>query len=126
MDTVSVVIPAFNEGESIGPVVSELLASTSWHEIVVIDDGSTDDTGARAAAAGAHVIRHPYNKGNAAAVKTGIRHATGSFVLIIDADGEPAAAEAVRLVSRLDEYDLVVGARSSATHASLIRRRGNA
>jgi glycosyltransferase involved in cell wall biosynthesis len=122
----SIVVPAFNEAGSVGPLVNDLRAVGPWREILVIDDGSTDDTGARAAAAGAHVIRHPYNKGNGAAVKTGIRHATGSFVLIIDADGQHRAADAVRLVSRLDQYDLVVGARSTATHAGLARRIGNA
>ena len=58
---------------------------------------------ARAAAAGARVIRHPYNKGNGAAVKTGIRQATGAFVLIVDADGQHRPADAVRLVSQLGE-----------------------
>ena len=92
----------------------------------MIDDGSSDDTSARAAAAGARVIRHPYNKGNGAAVKTGIRQATGAFILIIDADGQHPAGDAVRLASYLGEYDLVVGARSGATQASPMRRLGNA
>ena len=126
MDTVSIVIPAYNEGASIGPVVSELLASASWHEIIVVDDGSSDDTGAKATAAGARVIRHPYNKGNGAAVKTGIRRATGRFVLIVDADGQHRPSDAARLVAQLDTYDLVVGARSHATQATLARRAGNA
>ena len=121
----SVVIPAFNEAPAIGPLVTALRAAAPWHELLVVDDGSTDDTGARAAAAGAEVIRHPYNKGNGAAVKSGIRRSTGAFVLIIDADGQHPPADAVRLVSHLDAYDLVVGARSSATHASLARRAGN-
>jgi glycosyltransferase involved in cell wall biosynthesis len=126
MDTVSIVIPAYNEGASIGAVVSELLASASWHEVIVVDDGSSDDTGANATAAGARVIRHPYNKGNGAAVKTGIRCATGRFVLIVDADGQHRPSDAARLVAQLDAYDLVVGARSNATQATLARRAGNA
>ena len=73
--TVSVVIPAMNEGAAVGEVVRELAAAARWHEILVIDDGSADDTGAQAEAAGARVIRHPYNKGNGAAVK--IRHPRG-------------------------------------------------
>jgi glycosyltransferase involved in cell wall biosynthesis len=121
----SIVIPAFNEAASIGSVVRELLDAARWREILVIDDGSSDDTGAQASAAGARVIRHPYNKGNGAAVKTGIRHATGRFVLIADADGQHRPADAARLVSHLDRYDLVVGARSSGTQASLARRLGN-
>ncbi|MCC7008727.1 MAG: glycosyltransferase family 2 protein [Acidobacteria bacterium] len=115
-----------NEAASVGDVVRGLAASARWREILVIDDGSTDETGAQAAAAGARVIRHPYNKGNGAAVKTGIRAATGEFLLIVDADGQHDPGDALRLVSRLGEFDLVVGARSSATQAGSVRRWGNA
>jgi glycosyltransferase involved in cell wall biosynthesis len=122
----SIVIPAFNEAASIGAVVRDLASAADWLEILVIDDGSTDETGARAAESGARVIRHPYNKGNGAAVKSGIRQATGLFILIADADGQHRPADAARLVSHLDAYDLVIGARSVATHASFARRLGNA
>jgi glycosyltransferase involved in cell wall biosynthesis len=121
----SIVIPAFNEATSIAAVVRDLASATPWREILVVDDGSTDETGARASAVGARVIRHPYNKGNGAAVKSGIRQATGVFVLIADADGQHRAADAARLVSHLETYDLVVGARSGRTQASLMRRLGN-
>ena len=122
----SIVVPAYNEAASIGAVVRDLQAAAAWREIIVVDDGSTDDTGIRAAAAGARLVRHPYNKGNGAAVKTGIRHATGDFVLIADGDGQHHAADAARLVAQLDAYDLVVGARASATQANSARRIGNA
>ncbi len=122
----SVVIPAFNEADVIADVVAGLRQSADWREILVIDDGSRDQTAAAAAAAGARVIRHPYNKGNGASVKTGIRAASGEYVLIIDADGQHRPADAVRLVSRLGEYDLVVGARARATQATWGRRLGNA
>jgi glycosyltransferase involved in cell wall biosynthesis len=72
------------------------------------------------------VVAHPYNKGNGAAVKSGIRHATGEFVLIIDGDGQHRAGDARRLVSRLGEFDLVIGARAPATQATLPRKVGNA
>ncbi len=124
--TTSVIVPAFNEGEAIAAVVAALRAGAPWHEIVVVDDGSKDDTGAQARAAGAIVVRHPYNKGNGAAVKSGIRRATGEHVLIVDGDGQHKPADAARLVSRLGEYDLVVGARSAATQATAARRTGNA
>jgi glycosyltransferase involved in cell wall biosynthesis len=122
---ISIVIPAMNEGAAIAAVVERLRVSASWHEIIVIDDGSTDDTGARAAAAGARVVRHPYNKGNGAAVKTGIRAATGDFILIVDADGQHPPEDAMRLAALLGEYDLVVGARSASTQATTGRRAGN-
>src|ERR1041384_7966821 len=111
----SIVVAGFNESPSIGPLVAALRSAAAWREIIVVDDGSDDETGRRAADAGAHVLRHPYNKGNGASVKTGIRHATGEFVLILDADGQHPPSDACRLVSKLDEYELVVGARSPAT-----------
>jgi len=123
--TVSIVIPAFNEHESIADVVGVLRGAAPWREIIVVDDGSTDGTGERAAAAGATVVRHPYNIGNGAAVKNGIRHASGDYVLIVDADGQHPPEDALRLASKLGDYDLVVGARSAETQATSARRAGN-
>ena len=119
-------IPALDEEASIGDVVKQLRARAAWREILVVDDGSRDATADRARAAGACVIRHPYTKGNGAAVKSGIRSATGDFVLIIDADGQHPPEDALRLAARLGEYDLVVGARAPSTQATLGRRGGNA
>jgi glycosyltransferase involved in cell wall biosynthesis len=123
---VSIVIPALDEEDAIAEVVTHLRAAASWREVLVIDDGSTDATAERAAAAGARVISHPYRKGNGAAVKTAIRSATGEFILIMDADGQHQPADARRLTDRLGEYDLVIGARSAATQATATRRGGNA
>jgi glycosyltransferase involved in cell wall biosynthesis len=123
---VTVVIPALDEAATIGDVVMRLRAAARWHDVLVVDDGSSDRTAELAASAGARVIRHPYTKGNGAAVKSGIRQAAGEFVLIIDADGQHPPDEAVRLASRLGEYDLVVGARPPSSHASIGRRAGNA
>jgi glycosyltransferase involved in cell wall biosynthesis len=122
---VSIVIPAFNEADSIASVVEVLRAAAPWREIIVVDDGSTDETGPRAAAAGATVVRHPYNIGNGAAVKNGIRRASGDYVLIVDADGQHPPEDALRLAGRLGEYDLVVGARTAETQATATRRAGN-
>jgi glycosyltransferase involved in cell wall biosynthesis len=122
---VSIIVPAFNEADSVAELVTALRAADLWHEIIVIDDGSKDATWERATAAGARVIRHPYNKGNGAAVKTGIRNATGEYILIVDADGQHDPGDARRLVSRLGEFDLVIGARSTGTQATHARRFGN-
>jgi glycosyltransferase involved in cell wall biosynthesis len=124
--SVSIVIPAMNEADAIADVIARLRAAAPWHEIIVVDDGSRDETGERARAAGARVVRHPYNKGNGAAVKSGIRAATGEFVLIVDADGQHQPEDARRIIARLGEYDLVIGARAGTTQANVRRRVGNA
>ena len=113
--TVSIVIPAKDEAESITDVVGRLREAAPWREIIVVDDGSSDATAARARDAGACVIRHPYNKGNGAAVKTGTRHASGEFVLhpsaqtflragdVVRVFGLPAQIEAFVSEARADE-----------------------
>jgi glycosyltransferase involved in cell wall biosynthesis len=121
----SIVIPAFNEEATVGQLVANLKTAARWREILVVDDGSSDGTGREASAAGADVIAHPYNKGNGAAVKTGIRRASGAFVLIMDADGQHRVDDAVRLVGQLSTFELVVGARSDDSQASWSRRVGN-
>jgi glycosyltransferase involved in cell wall biosynthesis len=121
----SVVIPAFNEAPSIGALVAELRSAAPWREILVVDDGSGDGTAERAGEAGASIVRHPYNKGNGAAVKSGVRAATGTFILILDGDGQHRPSDAVRLISHLGTYDLVVGARSPRSQAGVARRLGN-
>ena len=124
--TVTVVIPAYEEAAAVGAVVQSLKAAANWREVLVVDDGSTDETSIVAATAGARVIKHPYNKGNGAAVKTGIRHAAGEYVLIVDADGQHTAGDALRLVGFLGVYDLVVGTRAGSTQqASAARHMGN-
>jgi glycosyltransferase involved in cell wall biosynthesis len=72
------------------------------------------------------VLRHPYNKGNGAAVKTAVRHASGRYVLIMDGDGQHQPGDALRLVDKLCDYDLVIGARAAESQASAARRAGNA
>ncbi len=124
--SVSIVIPAYNEAAVIADVVSSLAAAGPWHEIIVVDDGSGDATSSRAAGAGAIVVRHPYNKGNGAAVKSGIRRASGEFVMIVDGDGQHQAEDAGRIAAQLGEYDLVIGARPSSTQATQARKAGNA
>jgi glycosyltransferase involved in cell wall biosynthesis len=124
-ESVTIVVPAFNESGSIGGVVTALRSAASWHEVIVIDDGSTDGTGKAARDAGARVVRHPYNKGNGAAVKSGIRAATGEWVAIVDADGQHRTEDAKRIIEKLGDYDLVIGARDPQTQATMGRRIGN-
>ncbi len=121
----SVIVPAYNEAHSVGSLVDSLRRQARWLEIIVVDDGSTDGTGDAAAGAGARVLRHPYNKGNGAAVKTGLRNAAGTYILIVDADGQHQPHDTLRLVDQLDRYELVVGTRSADSQASWSRRIGN-
>ncbi|MCL5256413.1 MAG: glycosyltransferase [Chloroflexi bacterium] len=123
--TLTIVIPAYNEGQAIGAVVSKVRGICPDAEVLVVDDASGDDTAAVAADHGARVIRHPYNKGNGAAVKTGIRNATGEVVLLMDADGQHDADDIRRLLSYIPDYDLVVGARSGDSDTAVQRDLGN-
>jgi len=122
----SIVIPAYNEASVIGDVVASLRRAANWREIIVVDDGSEDHTAVQARHAGAAVVRHPYNKGNGASIKTGIRSARGDFVLIMDGDGQHRAPEGLKVVARLGEYDLVIGTRTADAQATTGRRIGNA
>lgn len=108
----SVIIPTYNEAPGIGSVVESLKKVLDKEdEILVVDDGSTDGTAMVAEAAGAAVISHPYNIGNGAAVKTGLRNAKGDIVITMDGDGQHVPADIPRLLEHVDSYDMVVGAR---------------
>ncbi len=126
------ILPAYNEAGSIGPVlkgIRDLAArreGTDLFEIVVVDDGSSDGTAAIAEAAGARVVRHPYNIGNGAAVKAGIREAGGEVIVLMDADGQHRPEEIPLLLDALDHHVMAVGARRAQGHAGLHRRVANA
>ena len=122
---ISIVLPAFNEADSIGNVIANVRRLYPDAELIVVDDGSTDDTAGAAAAAGAVVYQHPYNIGNGAAVKTGIRKASGDTLVFMDADGQHDPADIGRLLENMPEYDMVVGARSFTDQASVLRGLGN-
>lgn len=126
---ISVVIPAYNEGPAVGHVVSQvkecLQAEEVSFEIVVIDDGSEDETAAVATEAGARVVRHPYNIGNGAAVKTGIRQARGDILVMLDGDGQHRPEAIPRLLEELGPYDMVVGARTRGSRTALHRDLAN-
>ncbi len=122
---VSIVIPAYNEEAVIGQTVAHIHSLYPDFETIVVDDGSTDNTAHKAREAGAKVFQHPYNIGNGAAVKTGIRKASGDLVVLMDGDGQHDPADIARLLEESDHYDLVVGARSTSSQASLGRRVAN-
>jgi glycosyltransferase involved in cell wall biosynthesis len=122
----SVVIPAYNEAASIERVLAKVGAQLPDAELIVVDDASRDETVALATRAGATVISQPYNKGNGAAVKAGIRAATGEVILLLDADGQHDPTDLPRILAPIGQYDLVVAARSRASNASWTRGAGNA
>ena len=123
---ISIVLPAKNESAAIGQTLQKLRMQCALAEIIVVNDGSTDDTAAVAQAAGARVVHHPYSKGNGAAIKTGARAVTGDVIVFMDADGQHDPADIARLLSKLDEgHDMVVGARQKGSQASLGRGFAN-
>lgn len=122
----SIVLPAKNESAAIGATVKSIRAQYPRAEVLVVNDGSADDTAAVAEKAGAGVVHHPYSKGNGAAIKTGARAATGDVIVFMDADGQHDPADIARMLSKLEEgHDLVVGARQKGSQASIGRGFAN-
>lgn len=124
--TVSVVIPAKNEASSLPALLEGLLKQQSVAEVIVVDDGSTDRTGEIASSYGVNVVRHPYSKGNGAAIKSGARASTCDVILFMDADGQHSPDDVHLLIRKIDEgFDMVVGARQEGSQASLGRGIAN-
>jgi glycosyltransferase involved in cell wall biosynthesis len=121
----TVIIPAYNEESTIGSLVKELREMEPSYEILVVDDCSTDGTARAAAESGATVIQHPYNMGNGAAIKTGVKNARGEYLLMMDADGQHSSSDITKLMQGLSKYDMVVGARDAHAPVSRVRRLGN-
>lgn len=124
---VSIIIPAYNEEKSIGIILSQLkeyINKFNW-EVIVIDDGSSDKTAEIAGSFGVKLLKHPYNKGNGAAVKWGIREALSEKIVVIDADGQHNLKDIPNLISFIGEYDLVIGSRGKDSISKLYRRLGN-
>jgi glycosyltransferase involved in cell wall biosynthesis len=109
-----IVLPAFNEEASVGAVLAEIQRAMPGVPCLVVDDGSTDDTADRAAAAGATVLRLPYNLGVGGAMRAGFRYAKAErfrTVVQLDADGQHDPAEVPELIAALDGCDIAIGAR---------------
>lgn len=120
---VAIVVPAYNEEGGIGPVLEELARLDPSWEVIVVDDGSTDRTAEIAESTGVRVIRHRTNLGYGASLKNGIAHARAPHIVITDADGTYPNERIPELVSLLDRYHMVVGARTGLrVNIPLIRR----
>jgi glycosyltransferase involved in cell wall biosynthesis len=128
--TLSVIIPAYNEGRSIGLMLDSLLPLASAHgwELIVVDDGSTDQTAAevirRKKGNYLKLINHPYNRGYGAALKSGIRLSTAPFVATMDSDGQHDPLDLLKLLPSTATYSLVVGQRTELLHSPLWRMPG--
>ncbi len=127
METISIVLPCLNEAVNLAKLLPKLNSAYPDAEIIVVNDGSDDDSVQVATGLGAKVISHAYRMGNGAAIKTGARNASGSITVFMDADGQHDPVDIARLVDKLDDgYEMAVGARRVSTHASLLRRVANA
>ena len=113
---ISIIIPVFNEAEKLLELLNNIRAlQLASSEIIVIDDGSTDGSADAAMAGGANVIRHPYNIGNGAAIKSGIRAAHGRLLVLMDGDGQHRPEDIPKLIAESRNYHMVVGARAKGS-----------
>jgi glycosyltransferase involved in cell wall biosynthesis len=123
---VSIVIPVFNEAENLEGVIKKLtVLDLPGCEIIVVDDGSTDGSADVALKVGANVIRHPYNIGNGAAVKSGIRVARGKLIVLMDGDGQHQPQDIPKLLAETRDYHMVVGARAKGSKLRFHRYAAN-
>jgi glycosyltransferase involved in cell wall biosynthesis len=123
---VSIIIPVFNEAEVLPELLDRVRAlNLKQAEVIVVDDGSTDGSAETALNAGASVVRHPYNIGNGAAVKSGIRAARGQLIVLMDGDGQHKPEDIPRLLKLSAEYHMVVGARSKGSKLRFHRYAAN-
>ncbi len=122
----SLILPARNEAHGLRRLLPDLVAQLPTAEIIVVNDGSSDDTLAVCAEFPVRVVSHPYPKGNGAAVKSGARAATGDILIFMDADGQHKPEDIPALLRKFhDGYDMVVGARQAGSHAGAHRAVAN-
>jgi glycosyltransferase involved in cell wall biosynthesis len=123
---ISIVIPVFNEAASLASLLAEIHElKLSRAETIVVDDGSTDNSAEIALNAGASVIRHPYNIGNGAAVKSGIRASRGRLIVLMDGDGQHKPVDIPKLLAEAKNYHMVVGARAKGSKLRFHRYAAN-
>lgn len=126
LSNVSIVIPVKNEEQGLSRILPELKALFPRVEIIVVNDGSTDDSAGVARQHGASVLTHSYSKGNGAAIKTGARAAKGDYIVFMDGDGQHTPADMKNLLAKLgDGFDMVVGSRNREGQASHMRLAAN-
>lgn len=122
----SVVIPAYNEETGIGPLLQKMLESglLERYEVLVVDDGSTDNTAAIVSGYPVKLIKHGVNKGYGASLKTGIRRATCDKVMMLDSDGQHDPAYLDTMCAMLDESEMVIGERNAESFQVSNRKGG--
>ena len=122
----SIIVPVYNEAANLKKLLAQIHSlRLADSEIIVVDDGSNDGSAEIAMAAGANVVRHPYNIGNGAAVKSGMRAAKGRFILLMDGDGQHKPEDIPRLLADADRYHMVVGARAKGSKLRMHRNLAN-
>ena len=123
---VSIVLPVFNEAAGLAELIGKIHdLKLPRAEVIVVDDGSSDQSAEIALGAGANVIRHPYNIGNGAAIKSGMRAARGRLIILMDGDGQHKPEDIPNLLAEAAQYDMVVGARAKGSKLRLHRYAAN-
>lgn len=126
MNQVSIVMPAKNEAANLQNLLPRLKAVVAEAEVIVVDDGSSDETVAVCKLHDVKVVSHPYSKGNGAAIKTGARTASGEIIVFMDGDGQHKPEDIPRLLEKMEEgFDLVIGARDKDSQADNYRAFAN-
>ena len=125
-EKICIIMPAYNEANAIGEVLGKLMpmASEQGWEVIVVDDGSSDETGTVARDSGVRVLRHPSNRGYGASLSTGVRATNADVIVFIDSDGQHNHSDIPGLLEHIDRYDMVVGFRTKGSYIDPYRKLG--